>query len=84
MAALTYPDEAFDPLSVLEMFRKKMYGLHGVPTMFIAELEHLRSKNSIYLPENWIGGSPCPIEIMRRVVDEMYCSEMIIAYGMMR
>ena len=84
-AALIYPDEAFDPLSVLEAIQEeKCTGLHGVPTMFIAELEHPRFKefDLSSLRTGIMAGSPCPIEIMRRVVDEMYCSEMIIAYGM--
>ena len=84
-AALIYPDEAFDPLSVLEAVQEeKCTGLHGVPTMFIAELEHPRFKefDLSSLRTVIMAGSPCPIEIMRRVVDEMYCSEMIIAYGM--
>ena len=84
-AALIYPDEAFDPLSVLEAVQEeKCTGLHGVPTMFIAELEHPRFKefDLSSLRTGIMAGSPCPIEIMRRVVDEMYCSEMIIAYGM--
>tara|TARA_B100001121_G_scaffold88212_1_gene78308 strand:- start:5053 stop:6786 length:1734 start_codon:yes stop_codon:yes gene_type:complete len=84
-AALIYPDESFDPLSVLEAVQEeKCTGLHGVPTMFIAELEHPRFKefDLSSLRTGIMAGSPCPIEIMRRVVDEMYCSEMIIAYGM--
>ena len=84
-AALIYPGEAFDPLSVLEAVQEeKCTGLHGVPTMFIAELEHPRFKefDLSSLRTGIMAGSPCPIEIMRRVVDEMYCSEMIIAYGM--
>jgi len=84
-AALIYPDEAFDPLSVLEAVEEeKCTALHGVPTMFIAELEHPRFKefDLSSLRTGIMAGSPCPIEIMRRVVDEMFCSEMIIAYGM--
>ena len=75
-AALIYPDEAFDPLSVLEAVQEeKCTGLHGVPTMFIAELEHPRFKefDLSSLRTGIMAGSPCPIEIMRRVVDEMYC-----------
>ena len=84
-AALIYPDEAFDPLSVLEAVQEeRCTGLHGVPTMFIAELEHPRFKefDLSSLRTGIMAGSPCPIEVMRKVVDEMYCREMIIAYGM--
>ena len=84
-AALIYPDEAFDPLSVLEAVQEeRCTGLHGVPTMFIAELEHPRFKefDLSSLRTGIMAGSPCPIEVMRKVVDEMYCTEMIIAYGM--
>lgn len=84
-AALIYPDEAFDPLSVLEAVQEeRCTGLHGVPTMFIAELEHPRFNefDLSSLRTGIMAGSPCPIEVMRKVVDEMYCTEMIIAYGM--
>ena len=84
-AALIYPDESFDPLSVLEAVQEeRCTGLHGVPTMFIAELEHPRFKefDLSSLRTGIMAGSPCPIEVMRKVVDEMYCTEMIIAYGM--
>jgi len=84
-AALVYPAEAFDPLSVLETVEaERCTALHGVPTMFIAELGHPNFKefDLSSLRTGIMAGSPCPIEVMRRVVDEMHCKEMIIAYGM--
>ena len=84
-AALVFPDESFDPLSVLETVEEeRCTGLHGVPTMFIAELEHPRFHefDLSSLRTGIMAGSPCPIEVMRRVVGEMHCREMIIGYGM--
>ncbi len=84
-AAMVYPDEAFDPLSVLQVVQdERCTGLYGVPTMFIAELEH-PSFNGFDLSSLRTGimaGSPCPIELMKRVVNEMSMSEVTIAYGM--
>ena len=83
--ALVYPAEAFDPLTVLESIEaERCTALHGVPTMFIAELGHPRFKefDLSSLRTGIMAGSPCPIEVMRRVVEEMHCNEMIIAYGM--
>jgi fatty-acyl-CoA synthase len=84
-AALIYPAEAFDPLSVLEaVHEERCTALHGVPTMFIAELAHPRFAefDLSSLRTGIMAGSPCPIEVMKKVVAEMNCSEMIIAYGM--
>ena len=77
--------ESFDPLLVLASVEKeRCTALHGVPTMFIAELNHpmfgmfdLRS-----LRTGIMAGSPCPIEIMRRVVDEMHMRDITIVYGL--
>jgi len=83
--ALIYPAEAFDPLSVLEaVHEERCTALHGVPTMFIAELAHPRFTefDLSSLRTGIMAGSPCPIEVMKKVVAEMNCSEMIIGYGM--
>ena len=69
--ALVYPAEAFDPLTVLETVEaERCTALHGVPTMFIAELGHPRFKefDLSSLRTGIMAGSPCPIEVMRRVV----------------
>src|SRR5690606_12699374 len=59
-------------------------GLYGVPTMFIAELDHPRFKefDLSTLRTGIMAGSPCPIEVMKRVVEEMHLTEITIAYGM--
>jgi fatty-acyl-CoA synthase len=83
--ALIYPGEAFEPLSVLEaVHEERCTALHGVPTMFIAELAHPRFKefDLSSLRTGIMAGSPCPIEVMKKVVSDMHCSEMIIGYGM--
>ncbi|SDI27632.1 AMP-binding protein [Variovorax sp. OV700] len=84
-SAIVYPNDGFDPLTVLETVQaEKCTGLHGVPTMFIAELDHPRFKefDLSTLRTGIMAGSPCPIEVMKRVVNEMHLSEITIAYGM--
>lgn len=77
--------EDFDPLLVLASVEKEhCTALYGVPTMFIAELNHptfdLFDKSS--LRTGIMAGSPCPEEIMKRVMNEMHCDEITIAYGL--
>ena len=82
---IVYPNDAFDPLTVLETVQaEKCTGLHGVPTMFIAELQHPRFAefDLSTLRTGIMAGSPCPIEVMKRVVSDMNLREMTIAYGM--
>jgi len=84
-AAMVIPSEGFDPLTVLEtVAAERCTGLHGVPTMFIAELGHPRFRefDVSSLRTGIMAGSPCPIEVMRRVVAEMHLKEITIAYGM--
>ncbi|QND50464.1 AMP-binding protein (plasmid) [Phyllobacterium sp. 628] len=84
-ACMVIPSESFDPLAVLQTVEaEKCTGLHGVPTMFIAILGHadFRSFDLSSLRTGIMAGSPCPIEVMRRVVTEMHQSEITIAYGM--
>jgi len=84
-SCMVIPGEGFDPLAVLEtVAAERCTGLHGVPTMFIAELGHPRFKefDVSSLRTGIMAGSPCPIEVMRRVVAEMHLSEITIAYGM--
>lgn len=84
-SAIVYPNDGFDPLTVLETVQaEKCTGLHGVPTMFIAELDHPRFAqfDLSTLRTGIMAGSPCPIEVMKRVVDKMHLSEITIAYGM--
>ena len=82
---IIYPNDGFEPLSVLEAVQKeRCTGLHGVPTMFIAELDHpdFANYDLSTLRTGIMAGSSCPIEVMRRVIDEMHMSEVTIAYGM--
>ena len=84
-ACIVYPNDGFDPLTVLETVQaERCTGLHGVPTMFIAELAHPRFKefDLSSLRTGIMAGSPCPTEVMKRVVDEMHMGEVTIAYGM--
>lgn len=84
-ACMVIPGEGFDPLATLQaVAAEKCTGLHGVPTMFIAELEHPRFAEFDLgsLRTGIMAGSPCPIEVMRRVVNEMHMAEITIAYGM--
>jgi fatty-acyl-CoA synthase len=84
-ATIVYPSPGFDPLAVLEAVQaERCTGLQGVPTMFIAELEHPRFAefDLSSLRGGIMAGSPCPIEVMRRVVERMHMREITIAYGM--
>src|SRR5260370_39244564 len=83
--ARAVPAEFFDPLETLRAAaEERCPALHGVPTMFIAELEHpeFASFDLTTLRTGIMAGSPCPIEIMKRVVREMNLREMTIAYGL--
>ena len=84
-ATMVYPSEAFDPLATLQaVAEERCTALYGVPTMFIAQLDHpefakfdLRS-----LRTGIMAGSPCPIEVMKKVQSHMHMGEVTIAYGM--
>jgi fatty-acyl-CoA synthase len=84
-AAMVFPGESFDAEETLAaLARYKCTALHGVPTMFIAQLDHpafARSDVSS-LRTGIMAGAPCPIETMRRVVHQMHMREVTIAYGM--
>jgi fatty-acyl-CoA synthase len=84
-ATMVFPSAGFDPLAVLEAVQEeKCTALHGVPTMFIAEMEHPDFKrfDLSTLRAGIMAGSPCPIEVMRRVMDCMHMRDITIAYGM--
>lgn len=84
-SAIVYPNDAFDPISVLEAVQaEKCTALHGVPTMFIAELDHPRFAEFDLgsLRTGIMAGSPCPVEVMKRVQRDMHMTEVTIAYGM--
>jgi fatty-acyl-CoA synthase len=84
-ATMVYPSEGFDPLAVLETVEAEACdALYGVPTMFIAMLGHERFSHFdlTSLRTGIMAGSPCPIEVMRQVIDRMHMPEVTIAYGM--
>ncbi len=84
-STLIYPSDAFDPLATLRaVAEEKATALYGVPTMFIAELDHpqRREFDLSSLRTGIMAGATCPIEVMRRVIGEMHMAEVQIAYGM--
>jgi fatty-acyl-CoA synthase len=84
-AAMIYSSEGFEPLTVLKTVEaEKCTGLHGVPTMFIAELENAEFDkfDLSTLRTGVMAGSPCPIEVMKKVIDRMNMREVGIGYGM--
>jgi fatty-acyl-CoA synthase len=84
-AAMVYPAESFDPLATMEAVQEeRCTSLYGVPTMFIAELNHPEFKRFDFssLRTGVMAGSPCPVEVMKRVNTEMHMPEVEICYGM--
>jgi len=84
-ATMVYPAEAFDPLAVLEtVAAERCTALYGVPTMFIAVLNHTEFArfDLSSLRTGAMGGSPCPAAVMREVMAQMHMREVTIAYGM--
>lgn len=84
-ATIILPSESFDPLATLEgVEAERCTHIHGVPTMFVAELAHSEFPrfDLSSLRGGIMAGSPCPIELMRRVIAEMNLHEMTICYGM--
>jgi fatty-acyl-CoA synthase len=84
-ATMILPSDSFNAESVLNTVEEeRCTALHGVPTMFIAELEHpkLDSFNLSSLRTGIMAGSPCPIEVMKNVISKMGMREITICYGM--
>jgi fatty-acyl-CoA synthase len=84
-AAMVYPGEGFDAGAVLATVQaERCTALHGVPTMFIALLDHpaFASFDLASLRTGIMAGSPCPAEVMQRVMRQMHMDEITIAYGM--
>jgi fatty-acyl-CoA synthase len=83
-ACLVVPCEHFDPDLVLEAIQAEgCTAVHGVPTMFIAMLDHPEFKRFDLrsLRTGIMAGAPCPPELMRRVIEDMHCPEILIGYG---
>ena len=84
-AAMVIPAESFDPLATLQAVQKeRCTAIYGVPTMFIGQLTHPRFAefNLRSLRTGIMAGSPCPIEVMREVVNRMGARDVTIAYGL--
>jgi fatty-acyl-CoA synthase len=84
-ATMVFPGEAFEPKSVLDAVQaERCTALYGVPTMFIAELEHpdFKQYDLRSLRTGTMAGAPCPVEVMKRVISDMHMKEVTIAYGM--
>jgi fatty-acyl-CoA synthase len=83
-ATLVVPGEYFDELAVLRAIQdERCTAVHGVPTMFIALLEHPRFGEFRLdsLRTGIMAGAPCPPELMQRVIGDMHCAEILIGYG---
>jgi fatty-acyl-CoA synthase len=84
-ACMVYPADTFDPRATLEACaNERCTSLYGVPTMFIAQLDHpdFDGFDLSSLRTGIMAGSPCPIEVMKRVSSDMGIREMAIAFGM--
>jgi len=83
-ATAIFPSDAFEPRQVLEAVEAEgATALHGVPTMFIAELEHPEFKrfDLSTLRTGIMAGAPCPVEVMKKVINRMNMAEVLICYG---
>lgn len=84
-STMVYPSAAFDPLATLQaVAEERCTALYGVPTMFIAQLDHpdFATFDLKSLRTGIMAGSPCPIEVMKKVQSHMHMGEVTIAYGM--
>jgi fatty-acyl-CoA synthase len=84
-ATMVYPSPVFDPAATLAAVESEgCTALYGVPTMFVAELDlpNFADYDLNTLRTGIMAGAPCPVEIMKRVIDDMHMSEVTIAYGM--
>jgi len=83
-ACIVLPGEHFEPLATLQaIHQERCTAVHGVPTMFIAQLEHPRFPefDLSSLRTGIMAGAPCPPALMTRVMEQMHCSQILIGYG---
>ncbi|HUA85437.1 MAG TPA: AMP-binding protein [Bryobacteraceae bacterium] len=83
-AAMILPAPAFDPLATMQAIQDdRATAIYGVPTMFIAQLQHPDFSRFDFssLRTGIMAGAPCPVEVMKRVVGDMHCPQMTIVYG---
>src|SRR5206468_5573784 len=84
-SCMVIPGESYEPLAVMETVQaERCTALYGVPTMFIGELDHPRFTDFDFssLRTGIMAGSPCPVEVMRKVQSQMHMPEVTICYGM--
>ncbi len=84
-SCMVIPSESFEPLAAMETVQAEhCTALYGVPTMFIAELDHPRFADFDFssLRTGIMAGSPCPVEVMKKVQSQMHMPEVTICYGM--
>ena len=84
-STMVFPSDGFDPLATLETIAaERCTAVYGVPTMFIAEMDHpeFAKFDLSSLRTGMMAGSPCPIEVMKRACTLMHLSEIVIGYGM--
>jgi len=84
-SCMVIPSEGFEPLAVLDAIQsERCTSIYGVPTMFIAELDHPRFAefDLSSLRTGIMAGSPCPIEVMKKVISRMHAHGVTICYGM--
>ena len=84
-ATMIFPGESFDPLAVMRTVQEeRCTSIYGVPTMFIAELDHPEFSKFDFssLRTGIMAGSPCPVEAMKKVQRDMHMPEVTICYGM--
>jgi fatty-acyl-CoA synthase len=84
-ACMVVPAESYEPLAVMETVQAEhCTALYGVPTMFIGELDHARFEEFDFssLRTGIMAGSPCPVEVMKKVQSRMHMPEVTICYGM--
>ncbi len=83
-ATVVYPSEVFDALATLRAVQnERCTALHGVPTMFVAELDHpeFRDFDLSSLRTGVMAGAPCPVDVMKRVISDMHMKHILIGYG---
>jgi fatty-acyl-CoA synthase len=83
-AAILLPSWTFDPRATLQAIHdERATSVYGVPAMYVAEfaLPDFSSFNLTSLRTGMMSGAPCPVEMMKRVLNEMHCHELVIAYG---
>jgi len=83
-AAILLPNWTFDPRATLKaIHEERATSVYGVPAMYVAELalDDFASYDLRSLRTGMMSGAPCPVELMKRVLEEMHCRELVIAYG---